>query len=80
MQGYNHHHTYWPRNAYRGNKISWAFRQLKCHIYLMKTEDHKQLHATTPPPRMPSREYMVSVLLIHKQGYCPQGVCFSRSP
>lgn len=70
MQGFQNHHQFWPRRAYKGNRISWAFRQLKCHIVLMRAEDHAELHRTTPPPTMPSREYMLRVLLAHKHGLC----------
>lgn len=78
MQGIQHHHTYWPRRAYRGNRVTWAFRQLPCHIVLIKAEDHTELHRSTSPPKMPSREYMLLVLLAHKEGHCP--LCHRREP
>jgi hypothetical protein len=70
MEGCNRHHLYWPRRKYKA-AIERAFRNLPCHIVQMRIQDHRDLHATERPPQKPSREYMVRVLLMHREGKCP---------
>jgi len=56
------HHLYWPRKKFRKSSTHWKFRQLPCHIVMVTTEEHKEIHAQRRASEMPTREQMLQKL------------------
>lgn len=68
-RGMTKHHLYWPRRDYAAG-VEKKFRNLPCNIVLMDELAHRQLHATTRPPKKPKRAKMVADLSAHEAGTC----------
>lgn len=54
----NTHHKLWPRNRYKTD-VEKQFRQLPQNKEDMCMDEHRELHATTPPPPKPSHAEML---------------------
>ena len=59
---YNSHHLLWPRKHYN-DPISRRYRQL--FTVRICVDWHSEIHATTQPPRKPSRAEMLEILIQH---------------
>lgn len=56
---FNRHHQYWPRKTYN-DPVSRRFRQL--FVVRICVDWHAEIHATTKPPKKPSRAEMLAEL------------------
>lgn len=70
------HHLFWPRKKFRKSSTHWKFRQLPCHIVMVTTEEHKEIHAKRRASEMPTREQMLQKLDLCRD--C-KGNCVSHS-
>lgn len=52
---FNQHHIYHPRKAYK-SKLERLFRGM--FTVRICVDEHKHIHATTPPPKKPSAREM----------------------
>lgn len=57
----NTHHHYWPKFKYT-TAVERSFRELPENKEQMCMEEHRELHETTPPPKKPSRDFMLNAL------------------
>lgn len=71
----NIHHTRYPKQAYRDNRVAHEFRNLHCQRILAPIDDHKELHSTTPPPAFPSREEMNAQISRCRNNGCSKEGC-----
>lgn len=53
------HHRQWPRRVYRRmGQIAMEFRNLDENKELTCRDRHNEIHATQPPPEVPTRQEM----------------------
>lgn len=71
-KGMTKHHLYWPRRDYQVG-LEKKFRNLPCNVVLMDELKHRQLHATTRPPKKPTRTKMALATAAHDEGRCSCG-------
>jgi len=54
------HHLYWPKKAYRRNRVAWKYRNLPCNIQVVTHKIHLAIHKASreTPGGMPSTDEM----------------------